>query len=52
MFKQASKTPAVTFAFEINVNVLYDEHRVKMPECSFQTQNTILVFRDAQLLGC
>lgn len=32
MFKQASKTPALTFAFEINVNVLYDEHRVKMPE--------------------
>lgn len=34
MFKQASKTVALAFGFEINVKMFYDKHQVKMPDCS------------------
>ncbi len=38
MFKQASKTAALAFGFEINVKMFYDEHWVKASECSLETR--------------
>lgn len=36
MFKQASKTVALAFGFEINVKMFYDGHRVKTAECPLE----------------
>lgn len=51
MFKQASKTVALAFGFEINVKMFYDRHQVKSVECSLETRKACLESHSCQAVS-
>lgn len=51
MFKQATKTVALAFGFEINVMMFYGKHQVKPVECSLETRKACLESHSCQAVS-